>query len=390
MASPRTYLDHNATAPIRPEVLDAVTSVLARGGNPSSVHAEGRGARALVERARAHVAALVGARPEDVVFTSGGTEANATLLRPGALQDARGRPATRLLACATEHASVLSGHSFPANAVRLVGVNGDGRIDPDEVSRALAEADDAALVSVQAANSETGVLQPLAEIAARVHAGGAILHSDLVQAAGRIALDMFALGLDAATLSGHKLGAPAGIGALVVAPGRAGPELPFVRGGGQEGRRRAGTENLAGIVGFGVAAEIALRDRAAEAVRLGRLRDRAEAEVRRLAPAAVVFGAEVERSPNTLAFAIPGVSAETALMSLDLAGVAVSSGSACSSGKVAPSHVLAAMGVPADLGRGAIRVSFGWNSREEDVVRFSEVFETVLRRLYDRGRACAA
>ncbi|MGA0594911.1 cysteine desulfurase family protein [Enterovirga sp. CN4-39] len=391
MAPVRTYLDHNATSPIRPEVLAAVTDALSCLGNPSSVHAEGRAARELVERARAQVAALVGARPDDVTFTSGGTEANATVLRPGSLKDEGGRAAASLLVCATEHASVLSGHGFSADRAGELAVGPDGRIDLGALSRALAEqGQGSTIVSVQGANSETGVVQPLSEVARIVQASGGILHSDVVQLAGRSPVDMPSLGLDAATLSGHKLGAPAGIGALVIRAGRAGPDLPLIRGGGQEGRLRAGTQNLAGIVGFGIAAEIAARELAQEAPRLAGLRDRAEREVLRLAPEAVVFGAGAARLPNTLAFAVPGLSAETALMSLDLDGVAVSSGSACSSGKVAPSHVLAAMGVPGDLARGAIRVSFGWNSREEDVIRFSQAFETLLRRLYDRGRAYAA
>ncbi len=391
MAPARTYLDHNATSPLRPEVLAAVTAALSRAGNPSSVHAEGREARALVERARAQVAALVGVRPENVTFTGSGTEANATALRPGALRNGRGQPVARLITSATEHASVLAGHGFPPDRVQTVGARADGRLDLDQFARALDEAgDEPALVSVQAANSETGVLQPLAEIAALVHARGGLLHSDAVQAAGRLSLDLHALGLDAVTLSGHKLGAPAGVGALVVAPGRAGPDFALLRGGGQEGRMRAGTENVVGIVGFGVAAEIAHREREAERLRLKRLRDMAESEIRRLAPEALVFGEMVERLPNTVSFAVPGLTAETALMALDLEGVAVSSGSACSSGKVARSHVLAAMGVPDDLARGAIRLSFGWNSRDEDVTRFSRGFEILLHRLYERRRARAA
>ena len=390
MASARTYLDHNATSPIRPEVLDAVTSALARGGNPSSVHAEGRAARALVERARAQVAALVGARPEDVIFTSGGTEANGMALRPGALAGSGG-PVRRLACPRVEHASVLAGHGFDETETDLIGVDPGGRIDLDGLARVLDRvAGEPVLVSVQAANNETGVAQPLAAVADLVHAHGGALHCDAVQAAGRIPTDMGALGLDALTLSGHKLGAPAGVGALVLAAGTAGPDLPFIRGGGQESRSRAGTENVAAIVGFGVAAEIAGTSLLREAARLRELRDLAEREVCRLAPEAVVFGAGADRIPNTLAFAVPGLPAETALMSLDLDGVAVSSGSACSSGKVAPSHVLAAMNVPGELARGAIRVSLGWNSREEDVVRFSQAFETLLRRLYVRGRACAA
>jgi cysteine desulfurase len=391
MAPARTYLDHNATSPLRPEVLVAVTDALSRVGNPSSVHAEGREARALVERARAQVAALVGARPEDVTFTGSGTEANATALRPGALRTGRGRPVTLLITSATEHASVLAGHGFPPYRFRTLGVRADGRLDLDQLASALDQAGgEPALVSVQAANSETGVLQPLADIAALVHARGGLIHSDAVQAAGRMSLNRPTLGLDALTLSGHKLGAPAGVGTLVVAPGRAGPDVALIRGGGQEGRMRAGTENVAGIVGFGVAAEIALREREAERARLVRLRRMAESEIRRLAPESEIFGEAAGRIPNTLSFAVPGLAAETALMALDLEGVAVSSGSACSSGKVARSHVLAAMGVPDELARGAIRVSFGWNSRDEDVTRFARGFETLLHRLYERRRARAA
>jgi cysteine desulfurase len=300
MAPARTYLDHNATSPLRPEVLVAVTGALSRVGNPSSVHAEGREARALVERARAQVAALVEARPEDVTFTGSGTEANVTALRPGALRTGRGQPVTRLITSATEHASVLAGHGFPPDRLRTVGVRADGRLDLDQLASTLGEAGgEPALVSVQAANSETGVLQPLAEIAALVHARGALLHSDAVQAAARMPLELHALGLDALTLSGHKLGAPAGVGALVVAPGRAGPDFALIRGGGQESRMRAGTENVAGIVGFGAAAEIALREREAERVRLVRLRAMAEGEIRRLAADAVIFGEATERLPNT-------------------------------------------------------------------------------------------
>jgi cysteine desulfurase len=391
MAPARTYLDHNATSPIRPEVLSAVADALARVGNPSSVHAEGRQARASIERARSQVAALVRARPEDVIFTSGGTEANATALRPGALRDAAGRPVLRLVVSAVEHASVLAAHGFPEGRFDTVRVNTDGRVDLDDLAQVLDEVGGEAFqLSVQMANNETGVVQPVAALAEVARARGGVVHTDAVQAAGRMPIDMGALRVDALTLSAHKLGAPTGIGALVLARRRAGPQLPLVRGGGQEGRLRAGTENLAGIVGFGAAAEIAARAVDSEALRLRNLRDHAERELRRIAPDAVIFGSGAERMPNTLAFAVPGLVAETALMALDLDGIAVSSGSACSSGKVGPSHVLAAMGVPAELARGAIRVSFGWNSREEDVVRFSQGCETLLRRLYKRGRACAA
>jgi cysteine desulfurase len=380
----RSYLDHNATAPVRPEVAEACARALALG-NPSSVHAEGRAARAAVEAARAQVAALVAAEPKTVVFTSGGTEANTLVLSP-ALRRAGGRPLQRLLVGATEHASVLDGHRFPADAVERIPVDGSGVIDLPWLEARLGAGP--ALVSIQVANSETGVIQPVATAATLVRAAGGLLHADAVQAVGRLPLDMVALGADLVSLSAHKLGGPKGVGALVVASEAI--ELDrLVRGGGQERGRRGGTDNVVCIVGFGVAAEAARGALETEAARLRALRDVCAGTVRRLAPAAVVFGEAVERLPNTLCFAVPGVKAETALIRFDLEGVAVSSGSACSSGKVGRSHVLAAMGVPGALAEGAIRVSFGWSSAEEDVARFAAAFEKLLAALYVR-RADAA
>lgn len=389
MSFARAYLDHNATAPIRPEVLRVVVDAMARPANPSSVHAEGRAARSLVERAREQVAALAGARPEDVIFTGGGSEANATALRPAALASRTGDPAAALIYGATEHASVLSGHGFGPGA-RVAPVTLDGLIDLPALGGLLGASPPATLVSIGIANNETGVVQPISEIASLVHARGGLLHIDAVQAAGRLPLAFEVLGCDALTLSAHKLGGPGGVGALVLAPGRAGPDIAMIRGGAQEGRRRAGTENVAGIVGFGLAAETAMRDLARQVSRLRALRDQAEAEIRRIAPDAVIFGEAAPRLPNTVAFAVPGLSAETALASLDLDGVAVSSGSACQSGKVGRSHVLAAMGVPSDLASGAIRISFGWSSCDEDVIRFARGLENLAQRLYERLRARAA
>ncbi len=390
VSAPRTYLDHNATAPMRPEVAVACLEAFEAAGNPSSVHAEGRRARALVETARTRVAALVGAAPGDVVFTSGGTEANTTALRPGALLTPDGRPVRRLLVGATEHPSCLMGHGFAAEAVAAVAVDGAGRIDLASLKAQLEACSDPTLVSIQVANSETGVLQPILAIAELAHRHGAACHADAVQAVGRIPVDLAALGLDALTLSAHKLGGPMGAGALVLAPGRAGPSLPLIGGGGQERGFRAGTEAVPAITGFGIACEAAARDLGFEPSRLAGLRNAARDALRRLAPEAVVFGEEADRLRNTLAFAVPGLRADTALMSLDLAGVAVSSGSACSSGRVGRSHVLAAMGVdPADAS-GAIRVSFGWSSTVDDVAHFARAFETLLQRLYERGRAQAA
>ncbi|AWN42404.1 cysteine desulfurase family protein [Methylobacterium durans] len=388
MKATRAYLDHNATSPVRPEVSAAVVRALELPGNPSSVHAEGRAARAMLEAAREQVAGLVGATAANVVFTSGGTEA-ANAVLSGALRRT-GLPApTRLLIGATEHPCVAAGHRFPSEAVEVLPVEPSGLIDLAAMEAQLsALGDEAVLISVHAANNETGVVQPLAEIVAlaRRH-GRALVHSDAVQAAGKIALDLGALGLDALTISGHKFGAPKGVGALALADG-AGLDAAFVRGGGQEGRRRCGTENLPGLVGMGRAAEIAGTTLASEAARLGRLRDRIETAVRARAPEAVVFGDGAPRLPNTLCFAVPGLEAATALMALDLAGVAVSSGSACASGKVARSPVLAAMGVSPALAAGALRVSLGWNTVESDGVRFLEAFERAVSSLYKRqGRA---
>lgn len=390
MPERRVYLDHNATSPARPEAVAAFLAAL-EVGNPSSIHREGRGARARVEGAREAVADLVGARPSEVVFTSGGTEANAMALRPGALRSQDGRVPTRLLIGATDHASVLSGHGFGADAVDLLPVDGEGRLDLGSLRDTLARhPHEPCLVSCQLANSETGVLQPIRDIAALVHNAGGMLHADAVQAAGRIPVAVGALGIDALSLSAHKLGGLSGAGALVVATGREGPALAWLRGGGQERGRRAGTENAPAIAAFGAAAAFAARALDGESGRLAALRDEAERDLLRLAPDATVFGRNAPRLPNTLAFAVRGLKAETALIALDLAGIAVSSGSACSSGKVAPSHVLAAMGVPPDLASGAIRVSLGWNSVADDLVRFMRAFESMLQRLYMSRMARAA
>ena len=386
MGKDRIYLDHNATSPLRPEVATRLRDV-AGTGNPSSVHQEGRAARALVEAARRQVSVLAGMAADGVVFTSGGSEANAMALRPGALRARDGRPVERLLVGSTEHPSVRDGQSFGQNLAEI-GVDASGRVEIGDLVARLRASDAPTLVSIQVANSETGVVQPMREIAQAVREAGAILHADAVQAAGRG--ELATMPIDALSLSAHKLGGPMGIGALVVAPERLGPDAALIRGGGQQKGLRAGTENVPAIVGFGLACELAARDLAREAVRLVALRDAAERGVRRLAPDAVIFGAGTCRLPNTLAFAVPGLKAETALMALDLAGIAVSSGAACSSGKIGRSHVLAAMGMAEGLRAGALRLSFGWNSRELDVERFLEAFASVLQRLYDRRPPRAA
>ena len=380
----RSYLDHNATSPVRPEVARAVARVLAMPGNPSSIHAEGRAARAEVERARERVAALIGARPRQVIFTSGGTEA-ANAVLSGALRRT-GQPApTRLLISATEHPCVSAGHRFAADATEVLPVDASGVVRLDAVrARLLALADESLLISVHAANNETGVAQPLVDLVdlAREH-GRALVHSDAVQVVGKLPLDVAALGLDALTLSGHKFCAPKGVGALVLGEG-AELERAFLRGGGQESRLRCGTENLSGIVGMGEAAAIGRAMLDAEAARLADLRDVLEVRLRRIAPDLVSFGEGAERLPNTLSVAVPGLDAATALIALDLAGVAVSSGSACSSGKVARSPVLAAMGVDPALAAGAIRVSLGWDTRADDIERFVAAFDRIVSSLYER------
>lgn len=391
MERQRAYLDHNATSPVRPEVAEAVARALTTlPGNPSSVHREGRSARAAIEAARVQVAALAGVAPARVVFTSGGTEA-ANAVLSGSLRR-RGLPApTRLLIGATEHPCCLQGHGFPPEVTEILPVDANGvlRLDVlDARLAALAAEGVTALVSVQAANNETGVIQPLARVAALTCQHGALLHSDAVQAAGRASIAHNISGVDALTLSGHKLGAPKGVGAIVLGEG-ATLENGFVRGGGQESRLRGGTENVPGIVGFGVAAEIAREALAAEAIRLAGLRDAIEAGVGACAPDAVIFGQGTERLPNTLCLAVPGLRAETALIALDLDGVAVSSGAACASGKVSRSGVLAAMGVDRALSEGALRVSLGWNSGRDDGERFLAAFDRLVSSLYKRRERAA-
>lgn len=380
----RAYFDHNATSPLRPEVREAVAAALLLQGNPSSVHAEGRAARAAVEQARAKVAALVGARPEDVIFTSGGTEANALALAAPAGEDS-----WHCYLSAIEHPSVLAGGRFHPETTTLIPVSPDGVADLAVLAEELEKHKPGGwrpLVSLMAANNETGAIQPVADAAQIVHEAGGVLHSDAVQSAGRMPLDIRALGADVVTLSAHKIGGPKGVGALVLAEG-AGVE-PLIKGGGQERRRRAGTENVPGIVGFGVAAELA----AAELSRMNEiadLRDALEEGVRGLAAGAVIFSDRVPRLPNTSAIAIPGVKAETMVIGLDLAGVAVSAGSACSSGKVEASHVLAAMGVAPELAQAAIRISLGFGTGNTDIQYCLSALAGLIKRLKKDAKEAA-
>jgi cysteine desulfurase len=360
-----SYLDYNATAPVRPAVIEAVRDALERMGNPSSVHRYGREARRALEHARELVAAMVGAAPAQVVFTSGGTEANNQALR-----SVRGPVAVS----AIEHDSVLAAAPDAAR----IAVDAEGRLDLAALERELARASPV-LVSVMLANNETGVIQPVREVVEVARRHGARVHADAVQAAGKLAIDIDALGADFLTLSAHKFGGPQGVGALVVAKGREPDAL--LRGGGQERGWRPGTENLPGIVGFGRACELATAD-ADWWRRTAALRHRLEARLTRLAPAARVFGREAERLPNTTCITMPGVSNQTQLIEFDLAGIAVSTGSACSSGKVGPSHVLAAMGVEPEAAASAIRISLGWASTADEVDHLIDAWG----RLYTRTR----
>jgi len=368
--SARSYLDWNATAPMREEAKAAYTAAVSRVGNPSSVHAEGRAARALLETAREQVAALVGAQPGNVVFTASGTEANMLALTP-AIETADNKgPRSRLFLSAIEHVSVRAGGRFPREGIEELLVRADGRLDLAALAAAIAGTP-RPLVSLMLANNETGIVQPVAEAGAIVHAAGGLIHVDAVQAAGRIPCDITALGADLLTLSAHKIGGAKGSGALIRAREDIHFTEPLVRGGGQERGLRAGTENVPGIAAFGAAAAAARVGRAGEAAHMSRLRNELEVGLLAVTPDATVFGHEtVERLPNTTLFTVAGVKAETAVIAFDLEGVAVSSGAACSSGKVQPSHVLAAMGVSAPLQRGALRVSLGWNSTEADVEKF--------------------
>jgi cysteine desulfurase len=366
----RIYLDWNATAPLRREAREAMAAAWDLDGNPSSVHAEGRHARRLVEEARAGVARAVGALPRNVVFTSGGTEANALALTPGLRRDS-GLPVERLLVSAIEHASVLAGGRFSAQAIGTIGVTGSGLLDLDRL-RAVLQSGPPALVSVMLANNETGAVQPVAEAAEIVHAAGGLLHVDAIQAFGKIYFDINGLNADLITVSGHKIGGPKGVGAVVLAEGVRGLE-PLLRGGGQELGRRAGTENVAAIAGFGAAVKAAMDSLQNDAIRFENLRNRLETGLRQT-PGAIVFADDVPRLPNTTLFTVPGMRAETAVIGFDLEGIAVSSGSACSSGKVQPSHVLEAMGFGPEIAQGAVRLSLGWSTSSADIDRCLEAW----------------
>jgi len=383
------YLDHNATSPLRPEARAAMERALEIGGNPSSVHGAGRVARACVEAARESVARLAGAESADVVFTSGGTEANALALW-GAVYGALEAEArlTRLFVSAIEHSSVAVNAAViaarvPGIRIAEIPVGSDGAIDVEALRVLLREGKGRALVAAMAANNETGVIQPLGEIARHAKEAGALLLVDAVQSAGKVTTDFAKLGADYLTLSAHKIGGPQGVGALIVKSGV--PLASIVGGGGHERGRRAGTENVSGIAGFGAAAAV-VRE-LGTANRLAEFRDRFENGVRKRWPQAVFFGASASRLGNTSNFALPGISAENAMMGLDLDGIMVSSGSACSSGKVKSSRVLKAMGVDDETARSALRVSFGWNSSDDDVDAALAALDRLVARAHSRVAA---
>jgi cysteine desulfurase len=383
----RAYLDFNATAPVRAEAREAALRAMETTGNPSSVHAEGRAARRIVEEARNEVARLARVSSRCVTFLSGGTEAANAALNPSFGGGPNAAPLERLIVSAGEHACVLSGHRFPT--AEVAPLRPDGQLDLDWLDAACRRPG-RALVALQGANNETGVIQPVAEAAALVHAAGGFLFCDAVQMAGRINCDIGALGADALMLSAHKMGGLKGAGALVMARAGLSPGAPFVRGGGQERGARAGTESVAAIAAFGAAVRVSLAELNAEPARLIGLRDRLTLAVRTVAADAAIFGETAPRLTNTVCFAVPGFEAATLMIALDLAGVAVSSGSACSSGKVTPSHVLAAMGVTAELARGAIRLSLGWGSSEADVDGFARAFASVIARMRASRRGAPA
>lgn len=355
------YMDWNATAPVRPEAARAVMSALDSCGNPSSVHGFGRNARKLMEEARIELAHRVGARVENVIFTSGGTEANMLALAS--------RGDRRLIVSAIEHDSVLK----PALAAgtATIKVDRNGVVDLDHLRFLLEQDARPALVSLMLANNETGVLQPVADAAELAHAHGALLHCDAAQALGRISVDLAALGADLLTVSGHKCGAPQGVGALIT---NGAAVSALLLGGGQERSRRAGTENVPAIAGFGAA--VAAIDLAASS-NVAVLRDALEHRLLDWDPAIIVFGHEVARLPNTFCFTAGDKTAETLVMALDLAGIAVSAGSACSSGKVRPSHVVTAMGFDASKAGTALRVSLGQTNTESDIDAFIAAWKRI-------------
>lgn len=366
MKSAPVYFDYNATAPIKAAVRALVCDVLGDVGNASSVHGFGRAARKRIEEARAQVAALAGAEATQIIFNGGATEGNNTILRHFSGQ--------RVLISAIEHPSVRES----ACEAERIPVTRDGVVDLAALETMLATGPAPSLVSVMMVNNEVGTIQPIAEIARMVKDKGALFHCDAVQAAGKLPLDMRRMGIDFMTLSAHKMGGPQGVGALIIGPCGVAPVMMF--GGGQEKRQRAGTENVAGIAGMGLAAELAVADRE-RYDSVGTLRDYMEAEMKKIAPTLFVNGENAPRAPNTTNICLPGVEAQTMLMNLDLEGFAVGSGSACSSGSMKPSPVLLAMGIEEGHARSSLRISLGWDTNAAEIERFLAAWRALCARL---------
>lgn len=389
----RSYLDYNATAPLRANARAAMIAALDSVGNPSSVHREGRAAREEIERAREAVAALVGGKPQNVIFTGGGTEANNTALLMGSKAGAGEN--SHIILSAIEHPSILRGHNLPLARTHVMPVTRDGVLDLAALRAKLIELQQERaqiLVSIAHANNETGAIQPIAQIAELVHEYGGVLHSDCVQSVGKIAVDCEALGADMITLSAHKIGGPQGIGALVLRDETRPFKNILIDGGGQERKRRAGTENVAAIAGFGAAAQAALQElRTDKPKTIAALRDKLEQSLvqstAEQGQGVHIFSKSAPRLPNTSCFAVSGMSAEMLVIAFDLEGVALSSGSACSSGKVEPSHVLEALGAPLDEVNAALRVSLGWESTMQHVEHFTQVWDKLYGQFCQRQSA---
>lgn len=383
----RIYLDHNAGSPLRPQVKQAVIEALDWSANGSSIYQEGRKAKGMIERARQSVAKMVGAAPSGVTFTGGGSEANATVLQATLLEKGKPRAVDRLLVSATEHDSVLKGGRFASEQIEVIPVDKNGVVDLVWLSDRLVKAQsdsECVLVAVMLANNETGVRQPVEAIGALVADTDSYFLCDAIQGPGKLSVDINEIGAHFLTLSAHKLGGPQGVGAIVRRT-ESYAFQPLIRGGGQESFGRAGTENIAAIHGFGVAAQM-IAEEATSTERLATMRDAMEQGLNGV----VVLGSDAVRLPNTSCIAVPGLTAETMLISLDLQGFAVSSGSACSSGKVGLSHVLTAMGIEPDIAQGAVRISLGWNTTEEDVKQFTEAFNKMAATLSPNQRETAA
>jgi cysteine desulfurase len=387
----RVYLDYNATSLPRAAAKEAVAAAMLAPANASSVHTEGRAARSIVEDARHQLAVLIGAETDAIFFTSGATESNATALSPELELAGKQARFDVLLLSGVEHPAVRAGGGFKQEQIEYVPVDANGVIVLDALKEALArhkKEGKRAFVSVMAANNETGVLQPLRAVADLVHAADGVFHSDAVQVIGKIPFDLRESGADLVSITSHKLGGPQGIGAVVSA--HRDTRVPAImRGGGQERGRRQGTESVAAIAGFGAAATEAGQTLTPEGSRLGALRAKIENGIRAVAQNAVVFGDRAARLPNTTFFAAPGIVAEVALIMLDLEGIALSAGSACSSGKSAASPTLQAMGVNSEIGRCAMRVSMGWNTTDADVTQFLNVWSKVYTSLNKRGARAA-